>query len=431
MHFPFMTQRLLKRLLPVAAFLLPALLAAQQTAASEEERLAAIMSDPSRWYVPKNTFTVGFRMLSSNGNVQYGNLGIVPGKYEIRPISDGVVQRAYNNGYVDLDGLRATEKNEDGSQKSTPGGRYAVFTTRTNEDGSTRQVQTGEEASYTPGFSRVWSYESADQITADGRVALSNYSAVSDGGTAMEDTGPSGGVEFALTRSFGNVAKRTVWGVTAGVALNNINNKTSGSVLSSLKVATDFYNLMNGQTAPAAPFTGPSADDYVTSEGDTITDGMETTVPIGSVPVESKENTIVGGATVNGNWQIKGAYMLVRVGPSVRAQITSRLGVSASIGIAGAYAGSTYTAFESFTLPTEDAEVVSTTDSLEQNKTAKFLSGYYADFNLEWAATERTGLFGGVTAQQLGDYEQTLNGRTAQIDLGNSVGIRGGVSIRF
>jgi hypothetical protein len=115
----------------------------------------------------------------------------------------------------------------------------------------------------------------------------------------------------------------------------------------------------------------------------------------------------------------------------VRAQITSRLGVSASIGVAGAYAGSTYTAFESLTLPTEDAEVISTNDSLEQNKTAKFLSGYYADFNLEWAATERTGLFGGISAQQLGDYDQTLNGRTAHIDLGNSVGIRGGVSIRF
>lgn len=430
MHFPFMTQRLLKRLLPLAAFLLPALLAAQQTAASEEERLAAIMSDPSRWYVPKNTFTVGFRMLSSSGNVQYGNLGIVPGNNEIKPISDGAVLRVYNNGYVDVDGLRATEKNEDGSQKSTPGGRYAVFTTRTNEDGTTREVQTGEELSYTPGFSRIWSYESADQITADGRVAMSNYSAVSDGGTAMEDTGPSGGVEFALTRSFGNVAKRTVWGVTAGVALNNINNKTSGSVLSSLKVATDFYSL-NGQTAPEAPFSGPTADDYVTSEGDTITDGMETTVPIGAVPVESTNDTIVGGATVNGNWQIKGAYMMVRFGPSVRAQITSRLGVSASIGVAGAYAGSTYTAFESLTLPTEDAEVISTNDSLEQNKTAKFLSGYYADFNLEWAATERTGLFGGITAQQLGDYDQTLNGRTAHIDLGNSVGIRGGVSIRF
>lgn len=414
MHFPFMTQRLLKRLLPVAAFLLPALLAAQQTAASEEERLAAIMSDPSRWYVPKNTFTVGFRMLSSSGNVQYGNLGIVPGSYEIRPISDGVVQRIYNNGSVSVDGLRATEKNEDGSQKSTPGGRYAVFATRTNDDGTTREVQTGEEASYTPGFSRIWSYESADQITADGRVAMSNYSAASAGGTAMEDTGPSGGVEFALTRSFGNVTKRTVWGVTAGVALNNINNKTSGSVLSDLKVATDFYNLLNGQTAPEAPFSGPSAIDYVTSEGDTVTNGMETTVPIGSVPVESTSGTIENGATVNGNWQI-----------------TSRLGVSASIGIAGAYAGSTYTAFESFTLPTEDAEVVSTNDSFEQNKTAKFLSGYYADFNLEWAATERTGLFGGVTAQQLGDYDQTLNGRTARIDLGNSVGIRGGVSIRF
>jgi hypothetical protein len=61
----------------------------------------------------------------------------------------------------------------------------------------------------------------------------------------------------------------------------------------------------------------------------------------------------------------------------------------------------------------------------------KFLNGYYADLNLEWAANERTGLFGGFTAQKFDGYDQQVNGRTARIDLGSSVGLRGGVSIRF
>jgi hypothetical protein len=430
MPFPFMTQRSLKSLLATALLILPSLLAAQQVAASEEERLAAIMADPSRWYVPKNTVTIGFRMLSAGGNVQYGNLGSVPGNATVAPASDGAVARNYSNGYVDLDGLRADEKNADGSQSSTAGGRYAIFSTRTNEDGTTRQVQTANYLSYTPGVTRYWAYASADQVTANGRIAMSNYSAASDGGSALKDTGPTGGVEFTLNRAFGQISKRTEWGVIAGVSLNNLNNKTSGSVLSTLKVATDYYSL-NGLTALAAPYSADSYADYVTTEGDTVTSGLETTVPIGTVPVQSTTSAVVGGTTVNGNWQVKGAYMLVRVGPSLRAQLTSRLGLSASIGLAGAYAGSTYTAYESFVLPTDDATVVSTNDLVEQNKTAKFLSGYYADFNLEWAATERTGLFGGLTAQQLGDYDQTLNGRTARIDLGNSVGIRGGVSIRF
>jgi hypothetical protein len=63
--------------------------------------------------------------------------------------------------------------------------------------------------------------------------------------------------------------------------------------------------------------------------------------------------------------------------------------------------------------------------------TTRFLAGYFADLNLEWSLNETMGLFSGVTAQKLNDYEQKLGDRVAKIDLGNSVGIRGGVSIRF
>jgi len=61
----------------------------------------------------------------------------------------------------------------------------------------------------------------------------------------------------------------------------------------------------------------------------------------------------------------------------------------------------------------------------------KFLTGYYADLNLEWAANERTGLFTGFTAQKFAGYDPSVGSRTARIDLGSSVGLRGGISIRF
>ena len=51
--------------------------------------------------------------------------------------------------------------------------------------------------------------------------------------------------------------------------------------------------------------------------------------------------------------------------------------------------------------------------------------------NFEWATNDTLGLFGGVTAQKLSTYEQKLGDRVAKIDLGSSVGIRGGVSIKF
>lgn len=77
------------------------------------------------------------------------------------------------------------------------------------------------------------------------------------------------------------------------------------------------------------------------------------------------------------------------------------------------------------------ADVAQPITTTEQNSESKFLPGYYADVNVEWRANQTTGLFGGVSVQQLGDYDQTVGGRTAKIDLGNAVGIRGGISIRF
>jgi hypothetical protein len=136
---------------------------------------------------------------------------------------------------------------------------------------------------------------------------------------------------------------------------------------------------------------------------------------------------LVGGATVNGNWQVKGAYFMVKVGPSLRTQLTDRLGLTASLGLAGAYAGTNYSATESFKSPEVETEVSIT----ETSATSKFLSGLYADLNLDWLANERTGLFGGITAQKFDGYDQTVGARTARIDLGSTVGIRGGISVKF
>jgi len=36
-----------------------------------------------------------------------------------------------------------------------------------------------------------------------------------------------------------------------------------------------------------------------------------------------------------------------------------------------------------------------------------------------------------LSAQKLGDYSQALGSRTARVDLGSSVGLRGGINIKF
>ncbi len=433
MQFPLMSTRSLFGSLLFALMAVPAFLPAQEEISSkEEERLENLARDNSEWSAPKNSLTVGFRVLSSGVNVRFGNLGNVPLSTTVAPATDGLAQRVYNNGTVNVDALRAAEKDANGVQTSTPGGRYQTFSTSTTDvvDANgvvtgtvTTVVQTGDFLSYTPGLTRDWSYATPEQaVEIGGRpyVSMSSYSAASEGAMMDKKQGPSAGVELQLNHVIGRLSRRTEWSFVAGLALNGINNKTSGDVQSTLVTNTDFYSLHDQPapvTSPSAPYTAPSG----------MSDPAESTVPISALPDSSQTSVVAGAATVHGRWQVKGAYFMMRVGPSVHTQLTERLGLSASMGVAGAYAGTHYSAAESLDIP----NVGSAININEASDANKFLAGYYADFNMDFMANERMGLFGGVSAQKFGDYSQTLDTRTARIDIGTSVGLRGGVTIKF
>ncbi len=408
------------RVLPfVPALTLPAL--AQST-----ERSAAfdiLSRDSSEWHVPKSTMSFGFRVLSSGAQVQFGNLGSISQDLGIAPAADGEVDRFYHNGSVLRDGPRSNEVDADGNQTSTPGGRY--LTTVTDENGVTTVI--GDFLSYTPGQTRIWNYRSDSQLSNPGFVGLSAYSATSDGGTASHDQGPTGGIDVQLARALTKPGGRLQWSLVAGVALSDINAKANGTVASTLHTRTDFYSL-NGLSAPDAPYSAPSFADIVDSSGNVLSPGgLETTTPLASLPAVTTESSLAGAASVQGIWQIKGAYFMIKLGPSVRTQLSSRLGLSASAGVAGAYSGSRYSVVESMTRPDVPDPISVTEESTE----TKFVSGFYADVSLDWLVNARTGFFGGVTMQQFGDYDQSVGGRTAKIDLGSTVGLRGGINIRF
>ena len=403
MAFPFMTLRSLQFTTLLALTFSPILLFAQaEISSKEEERLEALAREDSEWYAPKNSLTVGFRVLGSGGKVQFGKLGVVPFNYASPvavPLAGDGINRVYDNGYVNVDVPRANETDSAGNQTSTQGGRYQTVDTT---------VVTGDYLSYTPGLSRNWSYSSANQaLLQPGYIAMSRYSTTSDGDMMNKKQGVSAGVELQLSHIMGKLSKRTEWSLVAGFALNGINNKTAGDVNSTLNTKTDFYSL-NGQPAPYTAVDTPYA-------------------PPVYDPVDTTQTAAAGAVVVHGLWQVKGAYFMVRVGPSIHAQLTERLGLSASLGLAGAYASSYYSANETMDVP-DTGSIVGTP---EVSYASKFLGGYYADFNLDWTANDRTGLFGGVSAQKLGAYDQTVGDHTARIDLGTTMGLRGGVSIKF
>lgn len=432
MPFSLMTLRLLKTASLTALLSLPVLLPAQtETSGKEDERMEALARSQGEWNVPKTKVSVGFRMLNSGGQVDFKNLGTVPSIRDIAPISAGAATRVYDNGRIFTDTARASEMT-DGVQTSTPGGRY--FVTTTLEDGT--QVVTQDLVSYTTGLTRDWETLTDRQFTRPGYASFNAYSATSEGGSASHKQGATSGVEFQISRDIGRGSRSFQWGVIAGVTLNDINSKSAGSVTSTLNTHTDYYkyDTSNGQPTPAGVYVSINQfTELLDSNGVQVNPfGVELAAPLSVTadPTLSTDTALAGAVNVSGRWQVKGSYFMFRVGPSLRTQITDRFGLTASLGFAGAYAGTRYSAYESFYNPDVGGELIATADPISSTA-AKFLTGYFADVNLEWTANETLGLFGGVTAQQLGDYEQKLDGRTAKVDLGSAVGIRGGISIKF
>ena len=427
-----------QRSLPLASLLLlaslPLVLPAQETTGIEDERMQELAKrQDEEWIGPKNKTSVGFRVLNSGGTVSFGNLGSVPGKL-IAPASAGVVNRVYDNGYVLADRPRTDEVDSSGNQTSTPGGRYPIYATVTNTDGTTTKVQVGEGLGYETGLSREWKLYTQDQLDARPvYVAYTNYSTTSEGGHFSEETGMVAGVEMEYTRTFGRISRRIQWGLTAGVTLNSISSQTSGSVTSTLNSHTDYYAIHGTLgTVPEGGLGGPTGVPYVVDGVIISPSGLETTVPLNQTQDgNSTNNSVAGGATVNGRWTVKGAYFMMKLGPSIHAQFNDRWEMTASAGFAGAYAGTTYTAAESFSVAALPTTVVAGVQDVQQSTDTAFLSGYYADLTIQWAANDRTGLFGGVTAQQLSSYTQKVADRTALIDLGTAVGVRGGITIKF
>lgn len=110
----------------------------------------------------------------------------------------------------------------------------------------------------------------------------------------------------------------------------------------------------------------------------------------------------------------------------VRIPIGERFAVTASAGYAGAYLGTTYKVKETLNI----SETLSIPFEGEETY-SKLLHGAYGEVNAEWWLTQRTGFFLGVTFEKLGKYEQTLAGRTADVDIGGNGGFRFGLTTRF
>jgi len=386
--------------------------------------------------IRNTSFSVGVRFIGG-ASVQFGSLGSIPSSFSPKGLEAGVVDRVYIDGSVHADALRANEKNADGTPKSTPYGRYSIRSEIFDADGNkipdaadpggtgNKTQVSADFLAYTPGRTRSWSYASDSQVTSPGVIAMHDYVASSSGASLPSESGAGPGFELTASRRLGSIG-RIDWGVMFGAGITDINAKESSRVKANLTALTDYYRVSGIVAPPSGPYSAPSSGDFVGDNGAIYSGNLETTVPLEAIPFQRSVVETANGADIDGNWQIKGAYFLFKVGPMVRIPIGEHFAVTASAGYAGAYLGTTYRVKESLvindtlSIPFEGEETYS-----------KLIHGAFAEVNAEWWLTQRTGFFLGVTFEKLGKYEQSLAGRTADVDIGGHGGFRMGLTTRF
>lgn len=294
------------------------------------------------------------------------------------------------------------------------------------------------------GTSRLWSFTFPSQDNKDGTLSFHSYRSESSGFSIEKEAGGSMGWEVSLGRRMGNFSRRTMWGITGGFGFTDFRTEFAGKVPASLITTTDVYSL-NGRAAPTPPYTAPSS---TTSGGSVI----DTTVPLGSAPIGRTVTTRTVEDLVSGAWKIKGAYFTMRFGPSIRTILSRRWSVQASVGASLTYADSRYTIDSALQQITKETTVGSTTtkevitafnssSTLVADKSKEVVTlGVYADLNVEYWLTPRTGLYGGVAMIQRGSFEQSaggfagtsqVSGSKAEVDLGNGAGLQLGFIHRF
>ena len=356
-------------------------------------------------YVPKSTMQFGARNMSGP-KTSFSGKGKLSTNVQSGSSDGSNESRTYHDGLVSPDARSTVLDNGDGTNS----------TVAAPNDGKTN----------------TWNYISSKQLTADGYMLYRTYSAdIIDTATRSRDAGRTSGVELGVAYDMGKVLKRFDWSIVAAVGVNDIAASLNDAVTARLTTVTDTYNLF-GRLPPAAPYSAPSSvtTTVTNADGTTSSDTADTTTLLGNRPIDRSTSSTVDSTSVRNRWKLKGAYYTVRVGPSVSFQILSRLKVTMSAGLAGVYAGSTYSVNESFQ-PETGAEITSSLD----DETTKFLAGYYADATLQFDATERTGFYVGAVYQATGSYDQKISTANANyvtnVDLNSLNGFRAGLTYRF
>jgi hypothetical protein len=320
--------------------------------------------NPSDW----NHFGLGFRM-GFNIQARFMNAGFVAAPVApAAPAAGGAVNRAYSDGFVNVD----SSGNANGNGTGSP--------------------QTWN-----------WGYLHSSQVVGD--TLLMHAASGSSGAEDSCNNDPNLGFELSYIRDLGHETWGR-WGIKAAFGLTDMDFSSSDTLSASAPFITDTYPL-NGVTPPIAPYTGS-----FNGPGPVI----------GSTPTRS---TTVETAIITGNRSLDATLYDFRLGPVVDLDLTKRLSIELGGGLALGVVDGTFV-FNETTTTTSGV-----TSSSGSTSSVGCLVGAYAEAGLSFRVCSAASLFGAAQFQYLGTFNQSVSGRSVQLDLSQSVFCALGFKVHF
>lgn len=269
-----------------------------------------------------------------------------------------------------------------------------------------------------PGDTWNWGFSNVSQTPPfDNTVRMNSSSSAADL-TSQSGSDYKLGLEVRYRRQIG-VLENLRWGIEGVFSWHDLSAEENHSLAGTVTRITDTYSLNNNPIP--APFTGTAG-----GPGPLISD----------IPARTP-TVIPSGAVVTGQSKLDAALFAIKLGPQVewRPSPASRWGLTLNAGLAAAIANSEFTFSESVTIPSMgpglQPGVSATQTRAGSGSTAEVLLGGYAGLSASYKFTDRLSLIGAGQYQNLGTFSQTVAGKKAEIELGNTILLSLGLRYSF
>lgn len=275
----------------------------------------------------------------------------------------------------------------------------------------------GVDHNYSDGFVRVdssgdrggvtwnWGYQNASQVSGNDTLAMHTTSTAGADLNAKDD--PRLGFQINYARDLAHFGSSR-WGFKLSVGYTDLKIRDTQPLLGAVTLTTDTFAL-GGITPPQAPYSGSFS-----GPGPVIGDSPTRTV-----------STLPAAAVISGSRQLDIWLYDARFGPYLELPLIKKLSFQIGAGIAAGLIDSMFSFSDATTTSSGTAQAAGT------GQKSEVLAGFYGEAGLAYQFVPQASIFAGGQFEYLGQFNQNVSGREAQLDLRRSAYLLFGLQWNF